>query len=48
VLRSHLGDARLPRDPRGRWSCTAETGDGQLIGRTSWRVVNPPVAQTRR
>jgi Family of unknown function (DUF5924) len=48
VLRSHLGDARLPRDPRGRWSCTAETGDGQLIGRTSWRVVNAPPARTRR
>ena len=44
VLRSTLGDARLPADPRGRWSCTAETGDGQLIGRTSWRVVDPPAA----
>ncbi|HTE51338.1 MAG TPA: DUF5924 family protein [Kofleriaceae bacterium] len=42
VLRSTLGDARLPADPRGRWSCTAETGDGQLIGRASWRVVDPP------
>lgn len=43
VLRSTLGEARLPPDPRGRWSCTAETGDGQLIGRTSWRVVDPPI-----
>jgi hypothetical protein len=42
VLRSTLGQARLPPDPRGKWSCTAETGDRQLIGRTSWRVVDPP------
>lgn len=40
VLRSTLGDANLPADPRGKWSCTAETGDGQLIGRKTWRVVD--------
>ena len=48
VLRSTLGETRLPRDPRGKWSCTAETGDGQLVGRTSWRVVDPPRAITAR
>jgi Family of unknown function (DUF5924) len=42
ILRSALGDTRLPSDPRGKWSCTAETGDGQLIGRTVWRVIDPP------
>ena len=47
VLRSTLGDSRLPADPRGKWSCTAETGDGQLIGRTSWRVIDPPPASRR-
>jgi hypothetical protein len=41
VVRSTLGSGRLPRDPRGKWSCTVETGDGQLVGRTSWRVVDP-------
>src|SRR5690606_35379842 len=39
VMRSVLGEARLPADPRGRWSCTAETTDGQLVGRIGWRGV---------
>jgi hypothetical protein len=39
VWRSVLGEAALPKNPRGTWSCTAETEDGQLIGRISWRVV---------
>ena len=42
VLRSGLGMARVPADPRGRWSCTAETAEGQLIGRVSWKVTDPP------
>jgi cell division septation protein DedD len=45
VLRSTLGGANLPADPRGRWSCTAETGDGQLIGRKTWRVVDAPAGE---
>ncbi len=46
VLRSTLGAANLPADPRGKWSCTAETGDGQLIGRKTWRVVDAPAGET--
>jgi hypothetical protein len=48
VLRSALEEARIAPDPRGKWSCTVETGDGQLVGRTSWRVVDPPRGEAER
>jgi hypothetical protein len=48
VLRSMLGEDRLPADRRGRWSCTAETAEGQMIGRVSWTVVAPPSAPRTR
>jgi hypothetical protein len=44
VVRSVLGEARMPTDPRGKWSCTVETADGQLVGRLGWKVVDPPAA----
>ncbi|HUS68662.1 MAG TPA: DUF5924 family protein [Kofleriaceae bacterium] len=40
VYRSYLGEARLPEEPRATWSCTAETADGQLVGRVTWRVTD--------
>jgi len=44
VLKSVLGQTRLPADPKGTWSCTVETADGQLVGRVGWKVVDPPAA----
>jgi len=44
VVRSVLGQARVPTDPRGKWSCTVETADGQLVGRVGWKVIDPPAA----
>lgn len=42
VMRSVLGQARVPADPTGKWSCTVETAEGQLVGRVGWKVVDPP------
>jgi len=44
VLKSVLGQARIPAEPNGKWSCTVETADGQLVGRVGWKVVVPPAA----
>jgi hypothetical protein len=44
IRKSTLGQARIPADPKGKWSCTLETAHGQLVGRISWRVVDPPAA----
>ncbi len=39
VVRSVL--PALPADVVGNWSCTAETADGQLVGRVAWTVSAP-------
>ena len=39
-LRSTLSGHELPRDPSGTWSVDVETEDGQLLGRTTFRVVD--------
>jgi hypothetical protein len=44
VMKSVLGQARMPPDPKGKWSCTVETADGQLVGRVGWKVVDAPAA----
>ncbi len=33
---------RLPADPTGTWTCTAETEDGQLVGRIKVKVTGTP------
>lgn len=38
-MRSSLAEATLPTSPAGSWSLDVETEDGQLVGRTRFRVV---------
>ncbi len=38
VLLSELGADAIPKDASGRWSCTVETVDGQLVGLMSFEV----------
>jgi hypothetical protein len=44
VMRSVLGQTRVPAEPTGKWSCTVETADGQLVGRVGWKVVDAPAS----
>jgi hypothetical protein len=37
-LRSALKGQALPKELRGQWSVDVETEDGQLVGRTRFRV----------
>jgi hypothetical protein len=37
ILRSALPE--LPADPLGAWTCTVETGEGQLVGRVAFVVI---------
>jgi hypothetical protein len=46
VVKSVLGQAQLPADPHGKWSCTVETGDGQLVGRVAWKIIDAPPPPT--
>jgi hypothetical protein len=44
VQRSYLPDGPYKRQAEGRWSCTVETSDGQVLGRIGFSVVTPPAA----
>jgi hypothetical protein len=41
VLSSELEADAMPKKPSGRWSCTVETTDGQLVGLMSFKVPKP-------
>lgn len=38
VLKSELPADRMPSEPKGKWMCRVDTGDGQLIGMMKFRV----------
>jgi uncharacterized protein DUF5924/DUF2914 family protein len=42
VFRSFFPSEELPADPTGKWSCTIETADGQLVGMRKFQVVAAP------
>jgi hypothetical protein len=41
VLISELQPEAMPKRPAGRWSCSVETMDGQLVGLMSFDVPRP-------
>ena len=48
VFLSELPPASLPKHPEGRWRCTIETADGQLLGDVKFTVAKGPESEKKK